>query len=95
MLSDKKIDTVQKCSRKAREHRLSCLYLLSDNDYDLKLKEIENMKQEWKGKRRALDQDVSVVKDVAQMLDDESVFVKDNLAHVIDLIKILNRMINL
>ena len=44
------------------------------------------MKKEWKGKRCVLDQDTSVVKDMVQIIDDESIVVKNELAHVIDLI---------
>ena len=52
----------------------------------LKLKDIEK-KKEWKGKRCILDQDTSIVKDMVQIIDDESIVVKDELAYVIDLIQ--------
>ena len=41
------------------------------------------MKKEWKGKRCELDQDTSVVKDIAQVIEDENIVVKDELAYVI------------
>ena len=85
LLSETPIDIIQKCSRKAREDELSYLHLLSDVDCDLKLKDIEKMKKEHKGKRCVLDQDKSVVQDIAKVIEDENIVVKDEFVCVIDL----------
>ena len=52
LLSSMPINVIQKCSTRARECKLSYLSLLSDsnNDVDLKLKDVEKMKKDWKGK---------------------------------------------
>ena len=83
------INIIQKCSRREREYKLSYLSLLSDsnNDVDLKLKDIEKMKKDWKGERCALDQDTPVAKDMAQIIGNKSIVVKNKLAYVIDLPK--------
>ena len=89
LLSSISINIIQKCSRRVREYKLSYLSLLSDsnNDIDLKLKDIEKMKKDWKGKRCVLDQDTPVAKDMAQIIGNESIVVKNELAYVIDLSK--------
>ena len=89
LLSSIPINIIQKYSRRVREYKLSYLYLLSDsnNNVDLKLKDIEKMKKDWKGKRCVLNQDTSVVKDMAQIIDNESIVIKNELAYVIDLSK--------
>ena len=79
------INIMQKYSRRARECKLSYLSLLSDIHCDLKLKDIEKMKKECKGKRRVLDQDKSVIKDISMFVEDEKIVIKDELVCAIDL----------
>ena len=62
-------------------------FLDSNNDSNLKPKDVEKIKKEWKGKRCALDQDASVVQDMVQIIDDERITVNNELAYVIDLTK--------
>ena len=45
------------------------------------------MKKEQKGKRYIFNQDTSVVKDIVQIIDDESIVIKDELVYIIDLIQ--------
>ena len=62
------IETVQRCSRRCREYKLSYCALLetnSDND-DLKLSNIEKMKKEIKNKCCTMDQDYGLVKQLAE-----------------------------
>ena len=66
MLESIPIDTIGKCTRRAREYKLSYLSLLNDDalnndDVPLRLDEIEKIKKHVKGKRCVLDQDTSVV----------------------------------
>ena len=66
------IETHQKCSRSAREYKLSYTALLSNDDtnkVNLKLEDIENMKKEIKNKRCAMDQDYSLVKRMAEVIE--------------------------
>ena len=71
LLTNMPLETIQKCSRRAREHKLSYLFLLendSDNE-DLKLVDIEKVKKEIKNKRCAMDQDYSLVKKMAEAVN--------------------------
>ena len=66
------METYQKCSRRSREHKLSYAALLSDDDankVDLKLQDIEKMKKEIKNKRCAMDQDYSLFKWMAEVIE--------------------------
>ena len=76
-LSETPIEIMQKCSRRVREYKLSYLSLLSDVDWDLKLKHIEKMKKECKGNMCLLDQDKSVVEDITKVIEEEKIIVKD------------------
>lgn len=78
------IETVQRCSRRCREHKLSYCALLEanpDND-DLKLNDIEKMKKEIKNKRCTMDQDYGLVKRLAEQIEKKIVDIK-----IIDVMK--------
>ena len=65
------IETVQRFCRRCREHKFFYSALLKKNpdDDDLKLNDIENMKKEIKNKRCAMDQDYSLVKQLAETVE--------------------------
>ena len=66
------LETYQRCSRCAREHKLSYAAILRDNakHFDLKLHHIDNVKKYIESKRRAMDQDFSLAKEMAKSIID-------------------------
>ena len=88
------IATIGKCARRAREYKLSYLSLLNDKTDDIKdcplrLKEIEKMRKDVKGKRDVSQQDTSVITNLVSLLedDDEYDFIKKEKVFVVDLKK--------
>ena len=66
------VEIHEKCSRRAREYKLSYTALLPDDNtskVDLKLKDTEKMKKEIKNKRCVMDQDYSLVKRMAEVIE--------------------------
>ena len=65
------METVQRCCRRTRECKLSYAALLSMNEKneDLKMNSIEKMKKEIKNKRCTMDQDYSLIKKMADVID--------------------------
>ena len=62
---------MQKCSRRAREYKISYLVLVSDSDEcnELKLKDVEKTKKSVKGKRCVLDQDTKILQQMVNVMD--------------------------
>ena len=65
------IEIFQRCSRRCRENELSCCALLEKNpdNEGLKLNDIEKTKKEIENKRCAMDQDYSLVKQLAETVE--------------------------
>ena len=65
-------ETYQRCSRRAREHKLSCAAILRNKmeNEDSKLQDVEKMKECAKVKRCAMDQDFSLVKEMTKAIID-------------------------
>ena len=67
---------MQRCARRAREHKLSYLALMDEENKDLRLHDIEKMKKEIKAKRCTLDQDKAVITNLVSLLEDEDEYFK-------------------
>ena len=59
---------MQKYSQRACEHELSYSQLLTDNNKELHMSEIEKAKKEIKGKRCSLDQNFAIVKEMVDSM---------------------------
>ena len=70
-MHDMSMGKVQRCCRQARECELSCtaLFSMNEKNEDLKLNDIEKMKKEIKNKRCTMDQDYSLIKKMADVID--------------------------
>ena len=65
------LDEIQKCCRRAREHKLSHLKLMTSNDEQPHVKDTENMNKEIKNKRCEFDQDHAVVTNLFKAIDED------------------------
>ena len=83
ILTSMPLESIQKCSRRAREYKLSYLQLLTDKDKELRMTEIEKVKKEIKGKRCSLDQDFTIIKDMVESMItvDDYVVKKEEVIH--------------
>ena len=72
---------MQKCARRAHEYELLYLQLLTDDDKELHILEIEKMKKEIKCKRCSLDQDFAICEEMVDSMAGDDLYEKEEVVN--------------